>query len=326
MNIENPEVKVTGNLPIILSGKIRQVKNFNRRYQLNYDMQLTTADMVSKIDFRDESNPLAIRLGNPDLKNSITHNMRLYVSDQNPKIQRGISMNMGVSILSRQVANGFTYNAETGVYTYRPQNVDGNRRLDWGMDYNRPLDKAKLWNLDNHIGWTYNHNVDLTAVSGSSTSEISKVNNNNLDENIRLKYQKGDLQLGINQKIQWNMATSDRANFQNINAVDFNYGLTGAYKLWKKVDLATDIKMFSRRGYSDSKLNTDNLIWNASIGTSFDKGKLITRLEGFDLLQQLTSVQYYVNGQGRTETWRNTLPSYVMLHCIYRLNVNPKKK
>ena len=122
------------------------------------------------------------------------------------------------------------------------------------------------------------------------------------------------------------MATSDRANFQTINAVDFNYGLTGAYKLWKKVDLATDIKMFSRRGYSDSKLNTDNLIWNASIGTSFDKGKLITRLEGFDLLQQLTSVQYYVNGQGRTETWRNTLPSYVMLHCIYRLNVNPKKK
>lgn len=305
---------------------IRQVKNFNRRYQLNYDMQLTTADMVSKIDFRDESNPLAIRLGNPDLKNSITHNIRLYVSDQNPKTQRGISMNMEVSILSRQVANGFTYIAETGVYTYRPQNVDGNRRLDWGMDYNRPLDKAKLWNLDNHIGWTYNHNVDLTAVSGSNTSEISKVNNNNLDENIRLKYQKGDLQLGINQKIQWNMASSDRANFRTINAVDFNYGLTGAYKLWKKVDLATDIKMFSRRGYSDSKLNTDNLIWNASIGTSFDKGKLITRLEGFDLLQQLTSVQYYVNGQGRTETWRNTLPSYVMLHCIYRLNVNPKKK
>lgn len=305
---------------------IRQLNNFNRRYQLNYDMQLTTADMVSKINVRDDSNPLSIRLGNPDLKNSITHTVRMYFSDQNPKTQRDISLNMGISILSRQMANGFTYNVETGVYTYRPQNVDGNSRISVGFNYNRPVDKTKLWNLDNRLNWSYNHNVDMTAVSGSNASELSRVNNNSVDESVSLKYQKGDLQWGLNGNVQWNNATSDRANFQTINAVDFNYGLTSTYKLLKKVDLASDIKMFSRRGYSDSRLNTDNLIWNASVGTSFDKGKLIMRLEGFDLLQQLSSVQYYVNGQGRTETWRNTIPSYVMLHAIYRLNVNPKKK
>ena len=33
-----------------------------------------------------------------------------------------------------------------------------------------------------------------------------------------------------------------------------------------------------------------------------------------------------LNSQGRTETYRNSLPRYVMLHAIYRLNIKPKKR
>jgi len=304
----------------------RQVRNYTREYRCNYDLQVNTSDMASMVNIRDDSNPLAIRLGNPDLKNSITHNLSAYFSDRNPKTQRFVNFNMNASLVSRQVANSFSYNAETGVYIYRPENVNGNWNMSVTMDYGKALDKNKLWNWENHTGWIYNHNVDLTSVSGSTTSVLSKVDNNKLEEVLKLKYQKGDLQLGLNGKIQWNYTTSQRENFQAINACDFNYGMTGGYKLFKKIDLASDIKMFSRRGYSDASLNTDNLIWNASVSCAFAKGKLITRLEGFDLLQQLTSVQYYVNGQGRTESWHNTIPSYVMLHLIYRLSVTPKKK
>jgi len=278
------------------------------------------------VNVRDDSNPLAIWLGNPNLSNSMTHNLSGYFSDRNPKTQRFISFNMNASLVNNQVANGFSYNAETGVYTYRPENVNGNWNMNVTMDYGRPIDKNKLWNWENHTGWNYNRNVDLTAVSGSTESSLSKVNDYRTEEALKLKYQKGDLQLGVVGKVQWYYATSQRENFQTINACDYNYGMTGVYKLFKQIDLASDIKMFSRRGYSDASLNTDNLIWNASVGSTFAKGKLIARLEGFDLLHQLSSVQYYVNGQGRTETWHNSIPSYVMLHLIYRFNVTPKKK
>ena len=49
---------------------------------------------------------------------------------------------------------------------------------------------------------------------------------------------------------------------------------------------ATDMKMFSRRGYSGSAMNTDDLVWNASLSRSFHKRKLTARLEGFDILSQ----------------------------------------
>ena len=56
------------------------------------------------------------------------------------------------------------------------------------------------------------------------------------------------------------------------------------------------------------------------------KGKLIARLEAFDLLHNLSATQYEVNAQGRTETWYRSLPHYVMLHLVYNWNWNPKKR
>ena len=62
------------------------------------------------------------------------------------------------------------------------------------------------------------------------------------------------------------------------------------------------------------------------ISQPFLKGKLIARIEAFDLFHQLSSTQYEVNAQGRTETWYRSLPHYVMAHLVYHWNKNPKKK
>ena len=90
--------------------------------------------------------------------------------------------------------------------------------------------------------------------------------------------------------------------------------------------LSADGNMYSRRGYGSAELNTDDFVLNASISQPFFKGKLIARIEAFDLLHQLSNTQYTVNAQGRTETWYRSLPHYVMAHLVYHWNKNPKKK
>jgi hypothetical protein len=84
--------------------------------------------------------------------------------------------------------------------------------------------------------------------------------------------------------------------------------------------------MFSRRGYHDSALNADDLVWNARLSYTAMKGNLIFMLDGFDILGQLSNVTYTLNGQGRTEIRRNVLPQYALFHVQYRLNKQPKKK
>ena len=84
--------------------------------------------------------------------------------------------------------------------------------------------------------------------------------------------------------------------------------------------------MYSRCGYGSSELNTDDFVLNASISQPYLKGKLIARIEAFDLLHQLSNTQYSVNAQGRTETWYRVIPNYVMLRVAWQFNKNPKKK
>ena len=305
---------------------ILKTHNYNRQYQANYSTVINTPDLVQMINIRDDSNPLAVSLGNPDLKNTVTHNFSLSFSDRNRETQRFFNVNTGLSIVKRKIANGFTYDAETGVYTYKPENVDGNWSFNLSQGYGNAIDKKKCWTWETNASWYYNRNVDLTAVSGSTASSLSKVNNHTVEERLKLSYQQGKLKGNLLGRLQWTNATSERENFQTINAFEFNYGITGGYKLPGDIDFDTDLKIYSRRGYGNASMNTNDLVWNASLTRSFLKGKVITKVDGFDLLHQLSSVSYYVNGQGRTETFYNTIPSYVMVHFIYRISFNPKKE
>lgn len=89
--------------------------------------------------------------------------------------------------------------------------------------------------------------------------------------------------------------------------------------------IATDINMFSRRGYRSDLMNTDDLVWNAQLTRSFLKGRLTAKLQAFDILHRLSNVQYTINAQGRSETWYNCIPRYVMLTAVYKFSKKPAK-
>ena len=90
--------------------------------------------------------------------------------------------------------------------------------------------------------------------------------------------------------------------------------------------LSTDATMYSRRGYSDSEMNTDNFVWNIRVGKKLLKGWLNLMLDGFDVLNNLSNITRHVNAQGHTETWYMSIPRYAVLHAVYRFNQSPKKK
>ena len=72
-------------------------------------------------------------------------------------------------------------------------------------------------------------------------------------------------------------------------------------------------------------MNTNDLVWNAMLTRTFCKGKITAKLKAYDLLHELANKQYAVNAQGRTETWYNTIPRYVMFSLVFKLHKAPKK-
>lgn len=287
--------------------------------------KMETPDLYSKITRSDNSNPLAISLGNPNLKNSRKTNVSLNFSYNNNRRFKLPMAFININIHQNAVANGFTYNPTTGVYTYKPQNVKGNWYGNIGLYDTFPLDNKNNFTLVNAIVYSYNHNVDFTGMTGQAESILSKVNNHWLEDNLSLNYQKGGLTCSLVGEMKWRYAYSRRENFSTIRTLDFNYGMLSSYKFKFGLETGMDLKMFSRRGYSDPLINANDLICNVYISKSFLKGKLAAKLEGYDIFHQLKSISYEINGQGKTETRFNAIPNYLMLHLIYKMNISGKK-
>ena len=86
--------------------------------------------------------------------------------------------------------------------------------------------------------------------------------------------------------------------------------------------LSTGLNMNSRRGYNDSSMNTNELIWNAQVSQSFLKGNALTlSLQLYDILHQQSTFSRTVDAMRRSDTEYNAITNYAMLHVIYRLNI-----
>lgn len=291
---------------------------------IKYESHVMTPNLVQMLEIEDTSNPLAITKGNPNLRTARNHQLELTTETGGYCPHSHIKVKM--NFIENMVASAFTYNPLTGVYTYRPENVKGNWNTQAYAFYRTYADKNQRIQVQGKTGFNYAHNVDMARVEGFNTSQLSKVDHYTALQNAKVSYSKESLQLEAGGDFAWNVAVREHMASENINAFDFSYGLSGQYTLPWKIQLATDLKMYSRRGYNEPSMNTDELVWNASLSRAFMKEKLVVQLNAYDLLNQLSTTRYVVNGQGRTETWQLTVPRYAMLKVAYKFNKNPKKK
>ena len=301
------------------------IKNDNITFRAG--MQTSSPGMMNLMAYRDARNPLSIIEGNPHLKDQQSVDMSFgWHRGQGVGLKKGATQGLSTSFryAVRSVAQGFSYNTETGAYTYRPENVKGN--WTWNVAYNNslPLDKDQIWWWDNQVLNTVVHSVDYASVGGSLNARLNRVENVNLSEGFKLRYIGKFLKLNVLGDICWRRSWGHSSDI-SISAFDYNYGFNGSYT-WNalKLTLGMDVMMHSRRGYSSAMMNKDEPVVNASISRSLCKGKVNLELEAHDLFHQISNTAYEVNAQGRTETWHSVTPNYIMLSASYRFNVKGK--
>lgn len=294
---------------------------FNVSYALSYGLP----DISNRIDLINDSNPLYLQRGNPEIDPNIIHRVNFSLNSSK-KWRRLYTLTLSYQRIHNAFANEQTYNPLTGGYSVRPVNVNGNWRTDGNFSIDRLFGKQKQFNWDNNTSYSFDHNVDMANVLGQTANTLSTVKSLYLREQFSVGYARKGWNLSAKVRGSYNRLTGNRSDFRNISAWDYSYGLTARIPLPGAIGLSTDFTVFSRRGYEDPSLNTDNFVWNVRLERSILNGNLTFILDGFDILHDLSSVTRTVNAQGRTESYTNVIPSYFMAHVIYKLNVQPKKK
>lgn len=284
-------------------------------------------DMTMLVNYRDDTNPLNIRLGNPDLRNQHNYSASLDLRRWISSHQQSYWMNIGYNQQDNAVAYATEFDKKTGISTVRPVSVNGNWSTSASLGFSRALDKADKISIDNQLRYNYNHNVDMTMVSGMAESQRSIVNNHQFSGNVKLNYRPNDnYEFTLHGGGTYYLVSSRREGFDPIHAGDYQVGFNTTLNLPAKFQFTTDLTMEASRGYQHEEMNKTDWIWNAQLTRSFLKGSLIAKLKGYDILQQIENTRYRMNAQGRTESWHNGIPRYVMLSLSWRFNVMPKKK
>ena len=299
-------------------------KDKTKNFKLSYELTSKVPDMNRYVTIHDTTDPLNITLGNPDLTSTYHHQVVSSYTKMLPEKQMLLGIEGVYKVTTNEVAMGYTYDKATGVRTFKPDNVNGNWEGNLTLALFTPINKKKNLMLRFMAGPTYNHSVDLIGLAGAPTSR-SIVKTAGIYEQIELGWKIGKQNsITFKSNGNWGHTSSSRQDFQSFSATDLSNGLIAQFQLPWKLQLGTDMTLYTRRGYANKEMNTDDFVWNARLSRPFFKGKLLAIVDGFDMLGQLSNVTRVMNAQAITETYSNVIPRYVMFHLVYRFQKSAK--
>lgn len=300
-----------------------QNKVRSMQFSVQYSLWREAPDFRYLVDNRDTSDPMNIVLGNPDgLRNSLEH--RVYVNFG--RFGRGrkrqtIYVYGQWQVATNTVAMAQTYNPATGVTVTRPENISGNWNASLNGQYFAEFNDRL--SMQSFLGVSGTNSADYVAVD--ATPQRSSVFSTRISPSARLQYKfKNGSMIGAGLTVTALNQHSEREGFNDRTSYEYSPRIQVMLKLPAQIELNSNFNPYFRRGNQNKEMNTNEYVWNATAVKTFANSGLSLKLAAYDILKSAKHVYSTVNAQGRTETWRNCLPRYVMLSAIYRIDMKKK--
>ncbi|KAA9340814.1 TonB-dependent receptor domain-containing protein [Adhaeribacter soli] len=314
-------------------------RNFNNflpsamlRYNLTKDQSLrffyrtsTNAPSINQLqNVIDNSNPLLLTTGNPDLQQDYRHFLVMRFASAKPEKSTNF-----FGVLSGELANNYIANSTIisqedavlpggvaflrGAQLSRPANLDGFYRLRSFVNYGMPLGLIKS-NLN------LNASATFTRLPGQINNQLNYSNTQAYSAGIVLSSNISEnLDFTLSTNPSYNLVKNTLQTRSNNNYYNQNSSLRLNWIIWKGLFVQTDL---SHQYYSGLSAGIDQnyLLWNAAIGKKlFKNNQGEIKLTGFDLLSQNNSIQRNISETYIEDVETNVLQRYFMLVFTYNI-------
>ena len=288
---------------------------------LHYRGDTRQPEMTQLLDITDDSNPLYITQGNPGLKPQFTNSLNAYYNNYIVRHKRSIVVYANYRHIRNSISNLVRYNPETGGSISRPENINGNWNMNAGFTFNTALDSTAHWNIGTDTRLRYNHYVSYVAQQQADAAK-NTTRTTNVNERLTFGYRNDWLEVTLDGTVNYQHSRNELQPTADLDTWQLNYGGQFLVRLPLDIEVSMNLHERSRRGYNDSSMNTNELLWNGQISKPFLKNKsLIVALNFYDLLGQQSNYERWINATSRSDTQYNSVNSYAMLHVRYRLNM-----
>jgi|GEM_PF-5326584 len=301
--------------------KISEHKNIS----LTYYTVTSSPDLLNLIDIPDESNPLYVTMGNPNLKDTWSHSVNIWYQSYNAEKQENVVVHPAFHQSFNSITNRLTYNLQTGKQTVKADNINGNMDASLAIDYNRSFGKENMFNVVATSTNSYFRNVGFVNTNGAQSGESKNVLHDFLfDECLSASCRTDKLEVTLSGKIVYNHSRSANGIYDRCNTTVTTMQTSLHYELPWRMSCDTDFGIRLRRGYTDSAMNTTECLWNARITQSLFRKHLVVGLRYNDILHQRRYITRNVGANTKYETKTNHVGSYLMLTLQYKFSVNKR--
>ena len=187
--------------------------------------------------------------------------------------------------------------------------------------FNTAIDSAAYFYVNTFTTLRHVNSVGYVSMQNQD-SEKSTTRSTTFGERLAASYRNDWLEVELNGQVDYLHARSALQTNNNLDTWTFSYGTSVMVTAPWGTQVSTGLTVNSRRGYNESAMNTNELIWNAQVSQSFLRGKTLTlSLQLYDILHQQSTFSRNVTAMQRSDTEYNAITQYAMLHVIYKLNL-----
>lgn len=294
-----------------------------KQLSANYSMNVSAPQINYLIPVPDNTNPFAIRYGNPHLKPARQHNF--YISNFNFFQGSGASYNFYVNgnIIDNDVVMSRTIDAN-GIQTDRPVNADGTVMLYAGMGFGKEFKNKQKFIFSFRLSPYINYNKRKLIVNNNE----SRASTFSYGPSFNLGLNWNDI---IEFRPQYSPSISRTRytdpGFKNIKAVT-QYMEGELIIRWpKKLVWETNLAYRYTSQVAPGLPNT-NVLWNAAVTLLMFKGDVgLLKFSVFDILDRNNGFYRYLTQNQIIDQQTNVLQRFGQLSFTYNIrNMGAPKK
>jgi hypothetical protein len=291
----------------------------NKSLRLNYYGSAQAPSLQQLQPIADNSNPLSVVIGNPDLKQSFTHNFSGGVQWFKPLSDNYFWSNFNYSTTS----NAFSqYNRidSLGRNVYQTVNVNGNKNLNANVNYNFSVGSGKKkigFGINPNV--QYNRNVDF--VNGIKNTNNTSSYNFNISVN---KYVEDKYDFYVSPSFGYNISTSSINSTSSTRYWTMGGWAQGSLYMKKKLSINMNANFNFRQKDPRFPQNNNFIKWNADIKQYVYKKELSIKFGINDILNQGRGYERNFSTYKFTESYFNTLKRYWLLTLTWEFTHNKK--
>ncbi len=291
----------------------------HRSINVRYNARSQEPSMTQLQPVADVSDPMNIKVGNPDLKPTFTQRLFANFNDFDMDSQRSIFAMLMGSYTVNNVVSMTTTDRTTGARTSTYTNTSGDFNITMRGMFNQPF-RNRNWRVFGNLIAEYK------SEAGYLDGDYNRSGSYKLDPRAGITFSTEIVQISANPSYSWQLATNTLPRQQNRNNSSYGFDTDFTLTLPFGLEMGTNLHYSKTNGLS-AGYDSQSWIWNANIlYTIPGTYGLNIFAEAHDLLGDTKNISRMVSSSTIVDSRYNNLSRYFIFGLSWRFNSATMKK